>query len=92
MKKIQNLLLHTLGINMKYKVLDTVVLQKDIPENNLSSGDLGVIVEIYSLNDIEVEFITGNGHTQALLALKTNNVRLVLGSDILSVRSLDIAA
>jgi hypothetical protein len=77
---------------MKYKVLDTVVLKTDIPENNLSTGDLGVIVEIYSPNDIEVEFVTGNGNTQALLPLKTHNIRLISGSDILSVRSLDIAA
>jgi hypothetical protein len=76
---------------MRLKVLDTVVLQRDFPEKNLCRGDIGAIVEIYEPNGIEVEFVTGSGETQALVTLKPEDVRLVAGSDILAVRSLDAA-
>ncbi len=76
---------------MKLDVLDTIVLLKDLPEKNLCRGDIGAIVEMYSLDGIEVEFVTGTGQTQALVTLKTKDVRLVSGSDILAVRSLDAA-
>ena len=76
---------------MKLEVLDTIVLLKDLPENNLCRGDIGAIVEMYSPDGIEVEFVTGTGQTQALVTLKTKEVRLVSGSDILAVRSLDAA-
>ncbi|MDX2505614.1 MAG: DUF4926 domain-containing protein [Gammaproteobacteria bacterium] len=76
---------------MKLDVLDTIVLLKDLPEKNLCRGDIGAIVEMYSPDGIEVEFVTGTGQTQALVTLKTKDVRLVSGSDILAVRSLDAA-
>ena len=76
---------------MSLHLLNTVVLQKDLPENNLCRGDIGVIVEIYEPNGIEVEFVKGSGETQALVTLKISDVRSVSGSDILSVRSLNAA-
>ena len=76
---------------MRLNVLDTVVLQRDLPENNLCSGDVGAIVELYGANALEVEFVTGSGETQALVTLQTNDVRLFAGSDILAVRSLNAA-
>ena len=76
---------------MNFKILDTVVLQRDLPENNLCRGDIGAIVEIYEPDGLEVEFVTGSGETQALVTLKFDEVRLVLGSDILAVRSMDAA-
>jgi len=76
---------------MKLNILDTVVLQKNLPESHLCRGDIGAIVELYGPNGIEVEFVTGSGETQALVTLKSDDVRLVSGSDILAVRSLDAA-
>jgi len=76
---------------MRLNVLDTVVLQRDLPESNLCSGDVGAIVELYGANALEVEFVTGSGETQALVTLQTNDVRLFAGSDILAVRSLNAA-
>ena len=76
---------------MKFSLLETVVLQKDLPEKHLCRGDIGAIVEIYEPDGIEVEFVTGSGQAQALVTLKPDDVRLVSGADILSVRSLDAA-
>ena len=72
---------------MTIKMLDTVVLNKDIPEHNLIKGDLGTVVEIYEPDGIEVEFVMGTGKTRALLTLNKNDIRLLSESDVLSVRS-----
>ncbi len=32
---------------MTYQLLDTIVLERDLPEHGLRQGDLGAIVEIY---------------------------------------------
>lgn len=72
---------------MTIKMLDTVVLDKDIPEHNLIKGDLGTVVEIYEPDGIEVEFVMGTGKTRALLTLNKNDIRLLSESDVLSVRS-----
>ncbi|VAX09556.1 hypothetical protein MNBD_GAMMA26-344 [hydrothermal vent metagenome] len=76
---------------MRLKILDTVVLKKDLPKNHLCRGDAGAVVEIYEPNGVEVEFVTGSGKTQALVTLDADDVRPVSGSDILAVRSLDAA-
>jgi hypothetical protein len=76
---------------MTIKILDTVVLNKDIPEHNLKKGDLGAVVEVYEPDGIEVEFVMVSGKTRALLTLKTDEVRSISDSDVLSVRSEDAA-
>ena len=76
---------------MKLSVLDTVVLNKDIPEHKLKAGDVGVVVEIYKPDGIEVEFVTGSGSTQALVTLNKDDVHPISGREILSVRTLDAA-
>lgn len=72
---------------MMIKLLDTVVLEKDIPEHDLKKGDLGAIVDIYEPDGLEVEFVMGSGKTKALITLKTSDVRSMSETDILSVRS-----
>ncbi|MEN8131699.1 MAG: DUF4926 domain-containing protein [Pseudomonadota bacterium] len=72
---------------MTIKMLDTVVLDTDIPEHNLIKGDLGTVVEIYEPDGIEVEFVMGTGKTRALLTLNKNDIRSLSESDVLSVRS-----
>lgn len=59
---------------MNYSVLDTVVLNRDLPEHGLKRGDLGAIVEIYGPDAMEVEFVA-SGRTCALLTLKFEDVR-----------------
>ena len=72
---------------MKYKVLDTVVLDRDLPEHGLRPGDLGAIVEVYEPDGLEVEFVTASGKTQALVTLNVNDVRPVQEGDLVAVRS-----
>ncbi len=76
---------------MSIKVLDTVVLQRDLPDHGLKRGDIGAVVEVYVPDGVEVEFVTGAGRTQAVVTLKCGDVRSVNDSEILAVRSLDAA-
>ncbi len=51
------------------KLLDVVVLTKDLPELNLCKGQVGTIVEVYKSDDFEVEFVDLQGNTYALETL-----------------------
>jgi len=44
------------------------------------------------LEGVEVEFVTANGHTQALLTLRASQVRKVGPRDIVAVRPVQPAA
>ena len=66
--------------------LDTVVLVRDLPESGLRAGDLGAIVQVYSAEALEVEFVTASGRTVALLSVSASDVRPVRDDDLLAVR------
>ena len=51
------------GNDMRYKLLDTVVLERDLPEHGLRNGDLGAVVQVYESDGLEVEFVTASGKT-----------------------------
>ncbi len=72
---------------MPLNVLDTVVLDRDIPEHGLRRGDLGAIVEVYPPDGLEVEFVRASGRTQALVTLRTADVRTVQDGDLVAVRA-----
>ncbi len=72
---------------MNYKLLDSVVLDRDLVEHGLRSGDLGAVVEVHEPDELEVEFVTASGKTQALVTLNINDVRPVQDSDLIAVRS-----
>ena len=72
---------------MKYKLLDTVVLNRDLPQHGLRAGDLGAVVEVYDPDGLEVQFVTASGKTQALVTLNVNDVRPVQENDLVAVRS-----
>jgi Domain of unknown function (DUF4926) len=76
---------------MTIKLFDTVVLEKNIQDQGLCRGDMGVAVELYEPGGLEVKFVTGSGKTQALVTLKSTEVRLISNTDILAVRSLNAA-
>lgn len=71
---------------MTYRILDTVVLDRDLAEQGLRKGDLGAVVEVYEPNGLEVEFVTASGRTAALLTLTAQDVRPVADDDLVSVR------
>ena len=72
---------------MTHKPLDTIVLKRDLPEHGLRKGDLGVVVETYDPDGIEVEFVAPSGETRAVLTLKLHDTRSVAADDIMSVRT-----
>lgn len=74
---------------MRFKELETVVLNRDLPEQGLRRGDLGAVVQIYPPDGLEVEFVSASGKTAALVTLKEGDVRPVADSDLIAVRQLD---
>jgi hypothetical protein len=77
---------------MKHRLLDTVVLDRDLPEHGLCRGDLGAVVEVYEPDGVEVEFVRASGNTQAVVTLSEDDVRPVRDSDQIAVRSAEEAA
>jgi hypothetical protein len=71
---------------MTYRILDTVVLDRDLPDHGLRRGDLGAVVELYEPDGLEVEFVMASGRTAALLTLSGGDVRPVAADDLVSVR------
>ena len=67
------------------RVLDTVVLNNDLSTHGLRRNDVGIIVEVYKSDGIEVEFIAGSGRTQALVTLKS--LMYILSLTLISVVS-----
>jgi hypothetical protein len=71
---------------MMYRTLDTVVLNRDLPDHGLRRGDLGAVVEVYEPDGVEVEFVTASGRTAALVTLTARDIRPVADDDLVSVR------
>lgn len=69
--------------------LDAVVLTHDIKEYGLKEGDIGAVVHCYSNgNAFEVEFVTAEGRTVAVLTLTSSDIRLMSNKEILHVREI----
>jgi hypothetical protein len=72
---------------MTFALLDTVVLNRDLPEHGLRAGDLGAVVEVYGADGVEVEFVRASGQTKALVTLRSADLRAVAATDMLAVRA-----
>jgi hypothetical protein len=71
------------------KDLDVVVLNRDLPEFGLTSGDIGTAVHKYGNGEAyEVEFVTGGGETIAVVTIPAIDLRGVAAREILHVRKL----
>jgi uncharacterized protein DUF4926 len=67
--------------------LDTVVLTRDIPAEGLRKGDLGAIVLVHQDGTAyEVEFVTLDGETLAVVTLPAEAVRATTGREIAHAR------
>lgn len=70
--------------------LEAVALTHDIDEHSLKQGDIGAVVHCYKDGSaFEVEFVTAEGKTIALLTLNRTDVRQISGREVLHVRELD---
>jgi hypothetical protein len=70
-----------------------VVLTKDLPEEGLRAGDLGVVVDHHpERGDVpegfELEFFSGTGETVAVVSVPATHVREATDHEVLSVREL----
>jgi hypothetical protein len=69
--------------------LDTVVLINDIDEYGLKQGDIGAVVHCYTDGSaFEVEFVTAEGRTIAVLTFTSNDIRQMSNREILHVREI----
>jgi hypothetical protein len=60
--------------NDSIKLLDVVALLVDKPEEGLVTGHVGTVVEVYSPEAFEVEFLDPAGRTFALAELRKDEV------------------
>ena len=67
---------------------DTVVLRRPLPDYGLEEGDVGAVVHRHSADAFEVEFISAEGSTVAVITLRAEDLRPVGAADMLHVRTL----
>ena len=72
--------------------LDTIVLTHDVKEHDLERGDVGAVVHCYPDGSaFEVEFVTGEGNSAALLTLTGSEIRPMGKGEILHAREITAA-
>ena len=71
---------------MKFELLDTVVLNRDLPQHGLRAGDVGAVVDLYGRGGVEVEFVQPSGETKALVTFTTMEIVSEDQGDLLTVR------
>ncbi len=68
---------------------ERVVLKTHVPSEGLEPGDVGTVVHVYADGlAYEVEFMTLDGGTVAVVTLEADQVRPVSGTDMTHARSL----
>ena len=68
---------------------DRVILMKDLPAEGLVGGDVGTVVHIYPSGvAFEVEFMTLNGDTVAVVTIDSQDVREAGQRDLPHAREL----
>ncbi len=68
------------------KELQCAVLKTDLPEHGLSAGDIGSIVLVHGDAGYEVEFVTLEGETLAVVSLRADQLRPVEPREIAHAR------
>ena len=75
-----------------FNELDIVVLDHDLKDHRLTRGDVGTVVHCYAGGQAyEVEFITGEGKTVAVVTLERQDIRSMQRQEILHVRMFEPA-
>lgn len=69
--------------------VETAVLTRDVPEHGLVKGDVGALVHRYADGEgFEVEFVTAEGRTVAVLTVTQLDIRPMARGEIPHVREL----
>jgi hypothetical protein len=61
-------------MKQKIKLLDVVALTQELPDRDLSLGQVGTVVELLAPNVFEVEFVDNEGRTFAELAVRADQL------------------
>jgi len=68
---------------------ERVVLTSPVPDKRLEAGDVGNVVHVYRDGEAyEVEFVTLDGHTAAVVTIEASQVRPVAAGEIPHAREL----
>lgn len=73
---------------MSHKLLDIVVLNQDLPKHGLVRGDIGTLVELMPPDGVIVEFVAGDGTTQALVTMRETCIRALDADEVMTARRL----
>lgn len=71
---------------------DSVVLLSDVPEHRLKMGDVGTVVLVHPAGGYELEFMTLDGETIAVVSLPTDKVRPIARREIAHARTIGAAS
>lgn len=72
--------------------LDSIILTTDLPEYQLKAGDVGTIVLVHANHEgYEVEFVTLDGETVAVVSVFASQVRPVVRGEIAHARQIEAA-
>jgi len=76
---------------MMLALFERVVLTRDLPDDGLQAGDVGVIVEHYPATatvpeGYELEVFAANGKTLAVVSVPATCIRRATERDVLTVR------
>lgn len=71
----------------------SIVLAEDVPEHGLKRGDIGTVVLTHRDNaGYEVEFVTLDGETIAVVSLTASQVRAIRQRELAHARALETLA
>lgn len=79
------------GQSLMLEELESVVLAVDLPKFGLSKGDLGTVVLVHQDQGYEVEFVTLDGETLAVVSLSAEQVRPIGRHEIAHARAVSIS-
>ncbi len=71
---------------------ECVILATDLPDHRLRAGDLGAIIHVHENHAAyEVEFVTLDGQTIAVVTLLPNQIKPITKHQVANVRDLATA-
>ena len=71
--------------------LDSVVLASDLLEHGLKRGDVGTVVLVHPGGGYEIEFMTLDGETLAVVSLREDQLRPIGRREIAHARPVQVA-
>lgn len=71
--------------------LDRVVLTTSLRKHRLKRGDIGTVVMKHGSRGYEVEFMTLDGNTVAVVSVEPRQVRPIAANELPHVRNFDAA-